>query len=119
MIDWNTDSPPWQRVAEAGFGQAMEDCGFRKVGRTMWRRDGDRIAWRVALTKGYADEPGSFRASYGGFVKEIDELVKLYNPKRWLCDFNLIAINKCSQGQTSIYGSNLLSQNSRKLSTLS
>lgn len=82
MIDWNADSPPWQRVADAGFGQAMEDCGFRKVGRTMWRRDGDRIVWRVALTKGYADEPGSFRASYGGFVKEIDELVKLYNPKR-------------------------------------
>jgi|GEM_PF-5988787 len=82
MIDWSSGPPPWQRVAEAGFGQAMEDCGFRKVGRTMWRRDGDRIAWRVVLTKGYAYEPGSFRASYGGFVKEIDELVKLYNPKR-------------------------------------
>ena len=82
MIDWSNSPPPWQLVAEAGFGRAMEDCGFRKVGRTLWRRDGDRIAWRVALTKGYADQPGSFRASYGGFVREIDELVKLYNPKR-------------------------------------
>ncbi len=82
MIDWSNSPPPWQLVAEAGFGKAMEDCGFRKVGRTLWRRDGDRIAWRVALTKGYADQQGSFRASYGGFVREIDELVKLYNPKR-------------------------------------
>ena len=82
MIDWSNSPPPWQLVAEAGFGRAMEDCGFRKVGRTLWRRDGDRIAWRVALTKGYADQAGSFRASYGGFVREIDELVKLYNPKR-------------------------------------
>lgn len=84
MIDWDSGIKPWHLVADAGFGAAMEDCGFRKVGRSMWRRDGDRIAWRVALTKGYADEPGSFRASYGGFVKEIDELVKLYNPKRSL-----------------------------------
>jgi len=84
MIDWDSGIKPWHLVADAGFGAAMEECGFRKVGRSMWRRDGDRIAWRVALTKGYAGTPGSFRASYGGFVKEIDELVKLYNPKRSL-----------------------------------
>ena len=40
----------------------------------MWRCDGDRVAWRVAL--GYVDQPGSFQASYGSFVKAIDELVK-------------------------------------------
>jgi len=82
MIDWNSGIKPWHLVADAGFGAAMEECGFRKVGRSMWRRDGDRIAWRVALTKGYVAAPGSFRGSYGGFVKEIDELVKLYKPKR-------------------------------------
>ena len=84
MIDWDSGIKPWHLVADAGFGAVMEECGFRKVGRSMWRRDGDRIAWRVALTKGYAAAPGSFRGSYGGFVKEIDELVKLYNPKRSL-----------------------------------
>ncbi|GJL88542.1 MAG: hypothetical protein DHS20C03_22510 [Minwuia thermotolerans] len=84
MIDWDSGIKPWHLVADAGFGAAMEECGFRKVGRSMWRRDGDRIAWRVALTKGYAGTPGSFRDGYGGFVKEVDELVKLYDPKRSL-----------------------------------
>jgi|GEM_PF-3490127 len=82
MIDWDSGLKPWHLVADAGFGAAMEECGFRKVGRSMWRRDGDRIAWCVALTRGYAGTPGSFRASYGGFVKEVDELVRLFNPKR-------------------------------------
>ncbi|GJL87849.1 MAG: hypothetical protein DHS20C03_15580 [Minwuia thermotolerans] len=46
MIDWDSGIKPWHLVADAGFGAAMEECGFRKVGRSMWRRDGDRIARR-------------------------------------------------------------------------
>ncbi|MDF1722203.1 MAG: hypothetical protein P1U65_16140 [Minwuia sp.] len=74
----------WHQVADAGFGAAVEASGFRRVGRTMWRRDSDRVAWRVCLARGFAMTPNSFRGSYGGFVQEVDDLVKLYHPKRRL-----------------------------------
>lgn len=74
----------WHQVADAGFGAAVEASGFRRVGRTMWRRDSDRVVWRVCLARGFASSPKSFRGSYGGGVQEIDDLVKLFHPKRRL-----------------------------------
>ncbi len=77
-----TNIKAWHRVADAGFGDIIMQHGFRKVGRSMWRRDGDGVQWRVALTKGYADEPNTFRVVYGGMVPGLAELVKSYDPKQ-------------------------------------
>ncbi|MDF1721583.1 MAG: hypothetical protein P1U65_12980, partial [Minwuia sp.] len=77
-----TDIKAWHRVADAGFGDIVMRHGFRKVGKSMWRRDGDRVQWRVAITKGYPNDPNSFCVVYGGRVDGLAELVKSYDPKR-------------------------------------
>ncbi len=84
MSDREAELNIWHQVADAGFGAAVEESGFRRVGRTMWRRDSDRVAWRVSLARGYVPTPRSFRGSYGGYVKDVDDLVKLFHPGRKL-----------------------------------
>lgn len=59
------EKPAHVQVAEAGFGAAVEAKGFRKVGRTHWRLDGDGIVHHVRLNKGYTNIPSSFRDAYG------------------------------------------------------
>ena len=62
-------------IAANGFGEAVERHGFRKVGATHWRRDGDEVTWRVALVPaGYKRSPGCFHAVMGGLVHGLDEL---------------------------------------------
>ncbi|WP_416900038.1 MAG: hypothetical protein ACMVY4_10190 [Minwuia sp.] len=62
-------------IAASGFGETVEGHGFRKVGATHWRRDGEEVSWRVALVPaGYKRSPGCFHAVMGGLVHGLDEL---------------------------------------------
>ncbi|PJK30885.1 hypothetical protein [Minwuia thermotolerans] len=68
------EKPVWERIAELGFADAVESKGFRRVGRTHWRLDGDGIVHHVKLYRGFAIEPGSFRDFLGTFFPGLDKL---------------------------------------------
>ncbi|ANK82923.1 MAG: hypothetical protein TEF_20535 [Rhizobiales bacterium NRL2] len=66
----------WERIAELGFADAVESKGFKRVGKTHWRLDGDGIVHHVKLYRGFAIEPGSFRDFSGICFPAIDELCR-------------------------------------------
>lgn len=76
------EPPVWQRIAELGFADAVESKGFKRVGKTHWKMEGDGLTWRVLLVKGYKDTPGSFDAVHGAFVHGLDELYSRFEGRR-------------------------------------
>jgi hypothetical protein len=76
------EKPAHVQVAEAGFGAAVEAKGFRKVGRTHWRLDGDGIIWRVAITPGSILVDGSFEIFQGVYVEGLDALYEKIGGKK-------------------------------------
>ncbi|ANK83017.1 MAG: hypothetical protein TEF_21085 [Rhizobiales bacterium NRL2] len=68
------EKPVWERIAELGFADAVESRGFRRVGRTHWRLDGDGIVHHVKLYRGFSTEPGSFRDFLGVYIPQLDEM---------------------------------------------
>lgn len=78
----DTDIPIHHRVAGAGFAEAVERHGFRRVGKAHWRMDNAETTWRIALIKGDQNwNPGSFRPMMGGLAKGIDELCEKVDGK--------------------------------------
>ena len=68
------DKPVWERIADLGFADAVESKGFKRVGKTHWRRDGDGIVHHVKLYRGFSVQPGSFRDFQGTFIPGLDAL---------------------------------------------
>ncbi len=73
-----SDIPARYQIAEAGFGAMMERHGFKLVpnARCHWRRDGDRVTWRVAiyhLTVMGADDGYWFDINVGVHIHGLDE----------------------------------------------
>lgn len=71
------ETPAHVQVAEAGFGAAVEAKGFKRVGKTHWRLDGDGIVHHVRLNRGYTSIPGSFRDALGMDFPEFWKLAEL------------------------------------------
>lgn len=76
------ETPAHVQVAEAGFGDAVEAKGFKRVGKTHWRLDGDGIVWRVATTPGSAQIDQSFDIVQGIYVDGLDDLYAAIAGKR-------------------------------------
>ena len=70
------DKPVWERIAELGFADAVESRGFKRVGKTHWRLDGDGIVHHVKLYRGFSIEPGSFRDFRGLFMVQLDTVYR-------------------------------------------
>ena len=70
------DRPVWERIAELGFADAVESKGFKRVGKTHWRLDGDGIVHHVKLYRGFSIEPGSFRDFLGIYIPRLDEMCR-------------------------------------------
>ena len=43
------NKPVWVQVAEAGFGDWLEELGWKRVSPAHWRLDGDGVIWRTLL----------------------------------------------------------------------
>ena len=43
------NKPVWVQVAEAGFGDRLEELGWKRVSPAHWRLDGDGVIWRTLL----------------------------------------------------------------------
>ncbi len=43
------NKPVWVQVAEAGFGDRLEELGWKQVSPAHWRLDGDGVIWRTLL----------------------------------------------------------------------
>ncbi|PJK29116.1 hypothetical protein [Minwuia thermotolerans] len=70
------EKPVWERIAELGFADAVDSKGFKRVGKTHWRLDGDGIVHHVKLYRGFAIEPGSFRDFQGVYIPEFDDMCR-------------------------------------------
>lgn len=68
------EKPVHYQIADAGFGEAVEAKGFRKVGRTYWRLDGDGIIHHLMLRPGPRRLPGSFRDYEAATFPEYERL---------------------------------------------
>jgi len=49
------NKPVWVQVAEAGFGDRLEELGWKQVSPAHWRLDGDGVIWRTLLDRAPKD----------------------------------------------------------------
>ena len=49
------NKPVWVQVAEAGFGDRLEELGWKPVSPAHWRLDGDGVIWRTMLGRAPKD----------------------------------------------------------------
>ena len=49
------NKPVWVQVAEAGFGDRLEELGWKRVSPAHWRLDGDGVIWRTLLDRAPKD----------------------------------------------------------------
>ena len=70
------DKPVWERIADLGFADTVESKGFKRVGKTHWRLDGDGIVHHVKLYRGFSVQPGSFRDFGGSHVPGLDSMCR-------------------------------------------
>lgn len=68
------ETPAHVQVAEAGFGDAVEAKGFKRVGKTHWRLDGDGIVHHIRLNPG-SPHPVEWLSDVAGY--EITGLTRL------------------------------------------
>ena len=88
------NKPVWVQVAEAGFGERLEELGWKRVSPAHWRLDGDGVIWRTLLDKPSESEMHLEGPMDGCFVDEtgfelagLDDLIKRVRPDdryRWL-----------------------------------